>query len=519
MPRAFAEHCDLPDDPAIESYTPIADCTVISSPPPIIDAPDLTFDPPIDTSGGGTPGPAGPPGQDGQDGQQSSSDGGGGGGCIPCGWLRDRTALIEGDRVLKVQIFGNATAGGRCECITDQGDDPDAPHPWIAKYESGLGFWVLKAVAETCCGCARMGIDFALVPTVVEDPSGEVVPVVPAYGTLVVTHSCTDDEPYTYALVYECCTEDTVTFTAVGPKNCNEDMPEGGWPCNNSFKVVVTCSPCDVAGTVCEACDGGCGGPPYWEVQGIFTGAFSDYHGSWYLQPLGGCLWRAVCHDITVTLELTLAGENGVATLTYTGPPGTVVYSLTETGPFHCYEDSVLSAISGGSGGATPATVDLLAIYCEPCAGCCPGVVLPASLTATLGFTGSESCPSCLNGLEVVLTGGSGSYSGGTVCVTDDCQFTVSMTLACMTSGGDTCGSCGNPVTEPSWCVSGTIVGASLVGGACLPFSGCLQDAGFGFCKIVPGTEVTCDPFALSASGFTLPVTCLCTMSVSIVPT
>ena len=107
-------------------------------------------------------------------------------------------------------------------------------------------------------------------------------------------------------------------------------------------------------------------------MQGIFSGDFADYHGSWYLQPLegDGCIWRAVCHDITVTLEIELVGDNGVATLTYSGGAGgTVTYSFTEEGPFHCYENNVLSASGGGSSGETPDQVDLLPIFCEPCSG------------------------------------------------------------------------------------------------------------------------------------------------------
>lgn len=302
------------------------------------------------------------------------------GACTACGWLRDRQSLIDGGRILKVKFFGNRTPLGRCACFPDQGGNPT---PLIAVYDAGSDFWVSWFNEQTCCSCGSMAINITGVP--IDPITGDLAPIILA--ELVINHGCDGGGQYVYDLVFECCTGDTATFTGYGPKNCDESMPADGWPCDNTFKVEVTCSPCDVKGVSCPVCRENCA-PPYFEIpynpDDPFTGAYSDYNGPWFLQPDPdvACLWSVKCGDILITATLTVGDDgNAVITVVYSGGAGgtlTYIYhnsNSLEGNPyptFLCFMPSFGLALQGGYHSGAAGSINVSALYCTPCALCCP---------------------------------------------------------------------------------------------------------------------------------------------------
>ncbi len=319
-------------------------------------------------------------------------------GCTPCGWLRDRQALIDGDRILKVTFEGNSTPLGRCACFPDQGSNTT---PLIAVYDGGANAWVSWFNPQTCCSCGSMAINITGVP--IDPITGDLAPIIVAQ--LVINHGCDGGGQYTYDLVYECCTDGCATFTGYGPKNCNEEMPADGWPCDNTFKVTVCCSPCDVEGVLCSVCKEQCASP-YYEVSSTgFTGSCTDYNGNWFLQPDPDvpCLWSTQCGDILITLTMTVVGHKATATIVYSGGNcGTLTYVFTYlAGPqFSCFDNLIIPLLVGYHDGA-PNGVTLEAKYCDTCLFCCD--YIPTDIVATASdLTGG--CASCFPFDSVPMT-------------------------------------------------------------------------------------------------------------------
>ena len=318
--------------------------------------------------------------------------------CEPAGWLADRQALIDmatatPKKVLTYKILKAATvtgiADGRCDqCMTEQGDDATAiPYPLTAFYDSVKGRWVGSVLVNYCCGCARLEID------IIED-DGDVdddIPRVKAWLYLI-DPACDASGRTQIPLHIECYTKNTVIFSGAGPALCNGVVP---FPCDNAFYVIVKCEDCDMNVPECDlGCQESCA-PPLYKIDttGLFTGADAAYSGIWYLPYISDCTWRITCGTITITLTITHTdGYTGDTTITVTFG-GVAVYHHTALGEhLACFDTMTLDRDSGDPA-LTPATIDVVPVYCETC---------PAfdclDWSQTLKVSASSDDVPCING-------------------------------------------------------------------------------------------------------------------------
>ncbi len=171
-------------------------------------------------------------------------------------------------------------------------------------------------------------------------------------GTLTITNTCDPGGSGTYDLNFFCFGLNSVVLRAAGVKLCNGTVTDDeDEECDHSFGVQISCETCTAeTDPECIACIRQ-HGPPAWKIVGSgFTGASADYNGTWIAprDPDNDCAWFIECGDITVTVELTKVGADGVMTVTYSGGAGgTVVFIYAPTGLIECFTAHTATYSSG----------------------------------------------------------------------------------------------------------------------------------------------------------------------------